>query len=103
MRKRNNRIWCRLNDQEYHQLQTNVFRTGLSQEAYLRKLIVGIQPKESPPLEYNQLIKSLSSISNNLNQVASMMHSIGIFDNEKYETNYLKLFQEILRIQITFE
>jgi len=92
-----------LNDQEYRQLQRNIERTGLSQEAYLRKLILGIQPKDSPPLEYNQLITSLSAIGNNLNQIAVMMHSMGLFENEKYETNYQKLLQVIIRLQMVFE
>jgi hypothetical protein len=103
MRKRNNRIWCRLNDQEYQQFHGNVLCTGLSQEAYLRKLVTGIQPKEAPPLEYNQLIKSLSAIGKILNQIAIKLHSTGLFDDEMFQKNFSELLQTLIRINMLFE
>jgi predicted phage-related endonuclease len=99
MRKRNNRIWCRLNDQEYQQIQKNIAVTGLTQEAYLRKLILGIQPKEAPPLEYHELIKNLIHIGQTLNQIAAKYNSIGMLDDTKYVDYYLKLVYEIYKIQ----
>ena len=70
MRKRNISIITRLNEKEKNHLATLVKRSGLSQEAYIRHLINGVVPKDSPPADYYAMMKELHAIGNNLNQLA---------------------------------
>ena len=44
--------------------------TGLSVSVLIRKLIAGIQLHPRPPSEYTRLLRELSAIGNNINQIA---------------------------------
>ena len=44
--------------------------TGLSVSVLIRKLIAGIQLRPRPPDEYPKLLRELSAIGNNINQIA---------------------------------
>lgn len=99
MRKRNNRIWCRLNDQEYAKYLSQVKKTGLSQEAFLRKLITGCQVKEMPPLDYFKLIQELMRTGNNLNQIAAKTNSLHLFDCDLYRKDVEAFWKILLHIQ----
>ena len=99
MRKRNNRIWCRLNDEEYYRHQNQVRKSGLSQEAYLRKLINGNRIKEAPPIEYQVMINQLVRIGNNLNQIAARANSINEIEHSFYKRNCEELQRVIIQIE----
>ena len=53
-RKRTNRVQVRLNDDEYDYFLYNLERSGLSKEAYLRKLIAGKIPKPKKVGQYEK-------------------------------------------------
>ena len=99
MRKRNHRIWCRLNDQEYAKYLSQVNKTGLSQESYLRKLITGCQIKEMPPVEYYKLIQELMRAGHNLNQIAAKANSLHLIDRDVYRKNVEVFWEILLQIQ----
>lgn len=103
MRKRHHRARVWLNENEYEQLQKVIVSTGLSQEAYLRKLITGNRPKAMPPIEYREMIRQLSAIGHNMNQIAARLNSLGIFDTSEYQKNVQDLLQGILKIQKSCE
>ena len=44
--------------------------TGLSVSVLIRKLITGVQLRPRPPGEYTKLLRELSAIGNNVNQIA---------------------------------
>ena len=44
--------------------------TGLSVSVLIRKLIAGVQLHSRPPGEYTKLLRELSAIGNNVNQIA---------------------------------
>ena len=44
--------------------------TGLSVSVLIRKLIAGVQLRPRPPGEYTKLLRELSAIGNNINQIA---------------------------------
>ena len=103
MRKRHYRARVWLNENEYEQLLKDIVSTGLSQEAYLRKLITGTRPKEMPPIEYREIIRQLSAIGHNMNQIAARLNSLGIFDTSEYQKNVQDLMSGILKIQKVYE
>jgi hypothetical protein len=68
--KRNKQISVRLSETELVRLSKRVSKSGLNREAYLRKLIRGIMPSDTPPPEYYEIIRHLAAIGNNINQLA---------------------------------
>jgi len=77
MRKRNNRLWVHLNDEEYNNALINFKKTGLSNEAALRNLINGFSPKEKPDERFYEVMKDLAGIANNINQLARIANASG--------------------------
>ena len=62
MRNRNNQLNIRLSQSEMDKLTRNARRSGLSKSNYIRMLVNGYVPKESPPIEYNQLIRAMTDV-----------------------------------------
>lgn len=67
MRKRNHQLNIRLTDEENNKLKVNSAKCGLTVSAYVRMLILGFQPKESPPKAYDETITSLTNVYTLLN------------------------------------
>ena len=59
-----------MDETEYRHLQEQCSVTGLSVSVLIRKLIVGVQLRPRPPDEYTKLLRELSAIGNNVNQIA---------------------------------
>lgn len=85
MRKRNIQVITRLNKKEQQHLKTLVKRSGLTQEAYIRHLINGVVPVDTPPADYYAMMKELHSIGNNLNQIARKAHQLNVIDVQQYD------------------
>ena len=58
---------------------------GLSETAYLRRLILGYEPKARPPQEYYDMMQQLYRIGTNLNQIALKAHTLGVIDAQRYD------------------
>lgn len=63
-------ITLRLNADQYAHLQKQTEATGLKMEPMLRQLIMGINLRPRPPDAYASLLRELSAIGNNINQLA---------------------------------
>jgi len=63
-------ITLRLNANEYGHLQAQAKATGLKMEPLLRQLIMGVNLRPRPPDTYAALLRELSAIGNNVNQLA---------------------------------
>lgn len=63
-------ITLRLNAPEYAHLQQQAAATGLKMEPLLRQLILGVNLRPRPPDVYAALLRELSAIGNNANQIA---------------------------------
>ena len=60
----------RLNDAEFAHLQQQSEATGLGYDPLIRQLIMGLEIRPRPPEEYAALLRELSAIGNNINQIA---------------------------------
>lgn len=98
MRKRNIQVITRLNKAEHQQLKKLVKKSGLSQEAYLRHLINGVVPMETPPLDYFKMMNELHAIGNNLNQIAAKANRLNVIDVQQYTKNIKDLENSIVTI-----
>ena len=93
MNNRNYEIKVRLTQAEMVHLTRRVSASGLSREAYLRKLISGVVPREAPPPDFFAMVRELHYIGNNLNQVATKAHALNAIDAKHYDDGVL-LFEE---------
>ena len=70
MRNRNHFIGVWLDDKEYAYLNQLCETSGLSASGLLRQVLAGVQLRPRPPDEYTRLLRELSAIGNNVNQIA---------------------------------
>ena len=77
-------IKVRLTPKEATCLQRLVKRSGLSREAYLRHLINGLVPQESPPPDYYAFMERLYQVGNLLEQLSRQAQAMGAVDAMQY-------------------
>ena len=70
MRERKHFIGVWLDDKEYNHLNKLCATSGLSASAVLRQILSGTQLRPRPPDQYAALLRELSAIGNNINQIA---------------------------------
>lgn len=74
-RKRQNRLEVRLNDSEDIKLHELMRETGFNASQLIRSLISRTEIKTRPPDELPKLLRELSAIGNNVNQIARKANS----------------------------
>ena len=77
MRTRHNSVGLWLSDAELTHLRQQCQITGLNTNTYLRKLIMGEHLCPRPPDAYTALLRELSAIGNNINQIAHWANARG--------------------------
>lgn len=77
MNVRDCKVTVRLSKDEKAQLKRLAKIAGLKQEPFLRALIMGTEIKEHPPELWAELVRQLSSVGNNINQIARIANSTG--------------------------
>ncbi len=70
MRKRNRHVSVWMNEQEYRHLKRQAEVAGMGMDPFIRSLVLGIQLRPRPPDTYAALLRELSAIGNNVNQIA---------------------------------
>ena len=80
MRKRNIQKIVRFNREEAQDLQKKAKRACLSEAGLIRLLIKGYEPREKPDDRFYEAMRELSSIGNNINQLAAKANSLGFID-----------------------
>lgn len=68
------------NRDEVQDLQRKAKKTCLSEAALVRLLVKGYEPKEKPGEEFYDVMRELSSIGNNVNQLTAKANSLGFID-----------------------
>jgi hypothetical protein len=66
MRNRNIQLNIRLTPTEYDKVKHNCRKANLPISGYIRMLIGGYVPKETPPIEYEKLISRLNTVYSEL-------------------------------------
>ncbi len=97
--KRTQRITLRLSEVEYSRITRRAKSCGLSKSAYVRQLIVGYEPRESPPADYFAMTRELKEIGNNLNQLAFVANATGLIDEAAYYEQVVRLRDSLRRIE----
>ena len=98
MRKRNNRVSVRFTDEELDYFKSLVERTGLSGEEYLRQIVKGVVPRDSPPADYYKMMRQLYHVGNALNQIAQKAHVLKVMDVQRYDRAVAEFEQTVRNI-----
>ena len=70
MRRRNRHVSVWMNEQEYRHLKKQAELAGPGIDPFIRSLVAGMQIRPRPPDTYAALLRELSAIGNNVNQIA---------------------------------
>ena len=94
-RKRNHRMTCRLNDEEYERVLAKISKSGLSKQEYILSSILNKKITEKLDLDYYKLINEINHVGNNLNQISRILNSKNpVLENEIVENQ--KLINQVL-------
>lgn len=96
MRERNLEFHIRLNDIEYDKLEEMSLKSKMTKSEVIRKLILEKEIKEKPGLEFYEVMKELSKIGVNLNQIAYKANKNNVID-EKYYKELASEWQQFSR------
>ena len=72
-----------MNKAEAQDLQKKAKKACLSEAGLIRLLIKGYEPKERPDERFYDVMRQLSSIGNNINQLAAQANTLGFVDAPK--------------------
>ena len=70
MRKRSIHVSVWMNEIEYQHLKKQTELAGMGIDPFIRSLVSGAQLRPRPPDQYVALLRELSAIGNNINQIA---------------------------------
>lgn len=80
MRKRNTQKIVRFSRDEAQDLQKKAKKACLSEAGLIRLLLRGYEPREKPDERFYDVMRELSSIGNNINQLAVKANALGFVD-----------------------
>ena len=78
--KRNIEKHILMNKAEAQDLQKKAKKACLSEAGLIRLLIKGYEPKEKPDDRFYDVMRELSAIGNNINQLAAKANTLGFVD-----------------------
>lgn len=84
--KRTIKLSVRLNEKEHAYLNKLAEKSALKKEPLIRLLITGTQIKERPTAEYIELLRELSAIGNNINQIARVANTCGNIERAQIDS-----------------
>lgn len=70
MRTRPRHVSVWMNEAEYRHLKEQAALAGMGIDPFIRSLVAGAQLRPRPPDQYAALLRELSAIGNNINQIA---------------------------------
>lgn len=94
MREIAKRVSLRLDSTEYAHLKQLSMDTGLKMEPVIRRLIVGAELRPRPPDELAELLRQLSGMAVNINQIAKVANACGFIRME--DIAHIKMVQGML-------
>lgn len=69
-----------LSPEENAGLKRKAKLSGINETSVIRILIRGYEPKEKPDARFYEVMRQLSTIGNNINQLASKANALGFID-----------------------
>ena len=98
-RSRKHRVEVAMNDQEYEEFMKHIEECGLSKQSYLLQLVKNRIPQPLPSDDFQEVIRQLRRIGNNINQVAVIANIKGSIDILKFNKAKQELDKQIVEIR----
>lgn len=93
------RMTLRLAPEELANLEQAAALSGMNKSNYLRMLIRGYLPRQTPPEPFQEAMKELRNISGSMAQIAGTAQVQGVVDIQEYSAEVQRLFAEILTLE----
>lgn len=93
------KLTLRLSPEELAILEGDAALTGMSKSNYLRMLIRGYLPRQTPPEPFHEAMEELRNISESMAQVAHTTQVQGAVDAQEYSAAAQRLFAMILSLE----
>ena len=77
MRKKNHFVGVRLSEEEYRHLTRQSQLAGMTVSTFIRQAVMDVHIRPRPPDAYAPLLRELSAIGNNVNQIAHWANARG--------------------------
>lgn len=90
MSKRNIEKHILMNKAEAQDLQKKAKRACLSEGGLIRLLLKGYEPREKPDERFYDVMRELSAIGNNINQLAIKANALGFVDSQMLKNEALR-------------
>ncbi len=97
MRTRNRHVSVWLTDREQQHLKEQAAISGLGVDPFIRQLITGVNLRPRPPDTYAALLRELSAIGNNINQLAHQANARGEATREEI-AEAARLVRQVARL-----
>jgi len=91
-----------LSPEDNAELKRKAQLSGINETSVIRILIRGYEPKEKPDERFYTVMRSLSAIGNNVNQLAAKAHSLGFIDAPMLKAEVLRWHEFQADIEATF-
>lgn len=86
MRKRSHHVCVWLDDQEYAHLKRQAGLSGYGMDRFIRRLVMGLDLQPRPPDSYYAgLVRQLSAIGNNLNQLVHVANTVKTVNQDELD------------------
>lgn len=96
-RKVKKQIW--LDYSEDDELKKKCKKANMNEAQYIRSLILGYKPTESPPEEFYKVLEKMTSISSSLNRIVEIANMTDKINVNYYESEAQKWNDLIIEIK----
>ena len=83
MRRKNHFVGVRLSEEEYRYLTRQSQLAGMTVSTFIRQAVMDVHIRPRPPDAYAALLRELSAIGNNVNQIAHWANARGSVSEEE--------------------
>lgn len=73
-----------LNEKERQLLEKKAAACGVSKSEYIRRMIIGVRPREFPPADYAGILEQLRKIALSMEQWTAIVKSSGNLETEHF-------------------
>ena len=92
-------VSVKFSDSELDQIDKMAFKTCRMRSTYIREVALGYTPQEKPSADFDEVIRQLRYLNNNMNQLTAKAHSLGFIDEKKYDNQVRQINSLIIEMK----
>ena len=99
MNRRLKIVSVKFNENELKRVDEMAFKTCRMRSTYIREVALGYTPQEKPSADFDEVIRQLRYLNNNMNQLTAKAHSLGFIDEKKYDNQVRQINSLIIEMK----